>query len=309
MTSVLSPEAQTQLDPYLQAGDRVVLLEEKNINEFIQKKNYISPNSPVGHCFGLTQAQLALLTQVKFKPGVRNDTKIANQIFSAATDSSSQVIEGFQSLEEFLKAMYETWASDANPLRLAVEAIQAHQRVKYFSNGIIQISQRDTRPIPATTSFNLQEIARPEDQVDEFVKQIDRGTPVWASSFPIARRGVASMELSSTGHAFVIVGYIQNDRTQTRLIIRDPNEPRSLKIVDAKRNAKGELEWVGEDIKTRSPVSILIGSQELNLEQSQSLQAHFMSTSNDVQVAIHPKGAPEQCPPAKSELKEIFRSL
>jgi hypothetical protein len=219
----LSASAREQLKDYLPGGplyrngDEIVLLEPKNPNEIMHIENYrsdmvqkISGERNDGHCFGLTQAELALLN-IEFKPGLKNNNEIMKSVVNAAHGMTGQVIHGYTA-EEFSREMTKNYKKDGNPYRLAVEQLQAEHIVKLEANGALKVSRRAANEtgFPKAPVFSNQQIKNAQTQAAEFMKNIDNGLPIWASSFAIDQQSKVMTQVADAGHAFIIMGYIKN---------------------------------------------------------------------------------------------------
>lgn len=308
--NALSPEVQDQLREYIHEGDEVKLLEPKDPKGFLAIKNYANPYNQNGTCFGITQAQLALLN-IKFEEkGTRDsDEKIISSIKLAARGDTPQVIHGV-SKEALIQEMLNPKSS--SPLKAAIDEIQRTHLVQLKSSGELSIEPGSQVQASDSLSFTMQDIKAVHAQAKEFMESIDRGLPIWGSSFPIERDSDASKMIKSTGHAFVIVGYIKKKgaKVPDRLIIRDPNYPDRLRVITATEDKNKKLNW--NDLSTASgasptnPVPVVLGSQNLNSTQQQNLIAAFStSVSNADSTPSQIAESKNNCAP-KSDVSKIF---
>jgi hypothetical protein len=215
---------QSDFDP--QTDEIVVLPFQNGTNDFLQVKNQ-------SNCLAITEANLDLMTSIKFNPsGGRDSPQEIQDKLKMALNSSGQnlvVINGYSKLE-FMNLMAMTWASKDNPLRAAIEDYQKHHGLEVSSTGETKLKLGD----PGMNEFrnNLKAIIKDSSKfLEEVQRKIDSRTPVSMAVFRTRDKVLAA----EPAHALIVVGYIKKKGSDKpdRLLVMDPNFPSQLKVVQS----------------------------------------------------------------------------
>ena len=252
-------------------GDTVVLLESAGgEKDFISIKNdaaSMGEESSGGFCFGITQTQLALMTQVEFKKGARDSADaIAEKLIRAARDGEQVVISGFSSSSEFISEM-EKLKPENSPLVAAIKNIQNNHLIQFetgkeivlhqivdaqnsMASGVEGAKQLVNDLETAKTKF-IRDVALPVRQADQIAAQINSRQPVWmslqgADEIDTGSNTKKEFKVQKKGHSVIAVGYIKDKNGAVKsLLVRDPNFPGQLKQV--KLNST-ENKWAYDDM-------------------------------------------------------------
>ncbi|MDB5038704.1 MAG: hypothetical protein JWQ35_2232 [Bacteriovoracaceae bacterium] len=226
--------------------DEVVLLQSANgMKDFLNVQNK-SDDQSAGYCLGITQAELTLLSAIKFDAhsGRKDTDQEIYQKLHLAMDTQQwqpQTIYGI-SYEDFIKKMTETWeALDKNPLRRVVEEYQTQHGLKIDSaRKEIKIIAKPTHAARSPQQNILtSSIKSPEVVATELKLKIDHQIP---SSLSIFQEMNKSINLSDDGHALIVVGYVKSKKegSPSRFLVVDPNFPQKLKMIQIDPKTK---EW------------------------------------------------------------------
>ena len=201
-----------------------VLLSDEQLNALISKKNYGSPSSPNGVCYGMDRTNYALLTQIHFEPGYRDTASvIENKILTAYRNNAPQNIHGFKNLKEFTETMEKGWDKFYNPLRRAVEQIQNEQNP--FSNAYKMLMRTKRILYHGTDAITAESKA--------LMYYLTAKSPV---SIGIFNWGI--------GHALTVIGFSQKlDQLGNRFIdtfyVLDSNTPWEVQKLTIRKQDPG----------------------------------------------------------------------
>lgn len=111
----------------------VVLIGPGQERSLISHPNFPSQKIKRGNCFGIDRINYTLLTNISFTPGPKDSYSVIQrklliayqQVEGFFKERNKQVIKGFTTAEDFHQEMEQTWNHPDNPLRQAIESLQA----------------------------------------------------------------------------------------------------------------------------------------------------------------------------------------